>query len=285
MSRATFPDKGSSPRVRGTLFKDAGCTVGAGIIPACAGNTTVSKTSRRRSGDHPRVCGEHRDQILQNLRDLGSSPRVRGTLLRHEGLKILAGIIPACAGNTNQRFELLNLDKDHPRVCGEHPHKAIADSGFPGSSPRVRGTPAALLGSDQHRGIIPACAGNTEYRDHRQSRRRDHPRVCGEHRRLAAARRSTRGSSPRVRGTRRVHSRPHGADGIIPACAGNTSSPSRVIYQPGDHPRVCGEHSRGGGCGKVAFLIIPACAGNTPHACGDDPMNEDHPRVCGEHHA
>ena len=140
MSRATFPDKGSSPRVRGTLFKDAGCTVGAGIIPACAGNTTVSKTSRRRSGDHPRVCGEHRDQILQNLRDLGSSPRVRGTLLRHEGLKILAGIIPACAGNTGKHSPLVRFLRDHPRVCGEHPLDIIQELFALGSSPRVRGT-------------------------------------------------------------------------------------------------------------------------------------------------
>ena len=140
MSRATFPDKGSSPRVRGTLFKDAGCTVGAGIIPACAGNTTVSKTSRRRSGDHPRVCGEHRDQILQNLRDLGSSPRVRGTLLQHEGLKILAGIIPACAGNTGKHSPLVRFLRDHPRVCGEHPLDIIQELFALGSSPRVRGT-------------------------------------------------------------------------------------------------------------------------------------------------
>ena len=178
MSRATFPDKGSSPRVRGTLFKDAGCTVGAGIIPACAGNTTVSKTSRRRSGDHPRVCGEHRDQILQNLRDLGSSPRVRGTLLRHEGLKILAGIIPACAGNTGK-------------------HSPLSE----GSSPRVRGTPTGHHPGTFCAGIIPACAGNTNQRFELLNLDKDHPRVCGEHVNVLDDVVDISGSSPRVRGT------------------------------------------------------------------------------------
>ena len=132
--------------------------------------------------------------------------------------------------------------RDHPRVCGEHPHKAIADSGFPGSSPRVRGTPAALLGSDQHRGIIPACAGNTEYRDHRQSRRRDHPRVCGEHPRSSSLTMPPAGSSPRVRGTLHVHDVRGGLRGIIPACAGNTTGSFPPAWCRWDHPRVCGEH-------------------------------------------
>ena len=35
----------------------AGCV--NGIIPACAGNTPRTESSRSRSWDHPRVCGEH----------------------------------------------------------------------------------------------------------------------------------------------------------------------------------------------------------------------------------
>ena len=71
-------------------------------------------------------------------------------------------------------------------------------------------------------GIIPAYAGNTFRRQHWDSLRRDHPRVCGEHLDRAVSRLREAGSSPRMRGTPsfaafRIH-----VAGIIPAYAGNT---------------------------------------------------------------
>ena len=50
---------GSSPRVRGTLPRPVHRADHEGIIPACAGNTIWLRPSRRGSGNHPRVCGEH----------------------------------------------------------------------------------------------------------------------------------------------------------------------------------------------------------------------------------
>ena len=52
------------------------------IIPACAGNTEAAVDDEIVSRDHPRVCGEHaeHDPIVSAVR--GSSPRVRGTLVR-----------------------------------------------------------------------------------------------------------------------------------------------------------------------------------------------------------
>ena len=72
------------------------------IIPACAGNTEAAVDDEIVSRDHPRVCGEHaeHDPIVSAVRDhprvcgehdklgksqtvqQGSSPRVRGTLVR-----------------------------------------------------------------------------------------------------------------------------------------------------------------------------------------------------------
>ncbi len=213
--------------------------------------------------------------------------------------------------------------RDHPRVCGEHPHKAIADSGFPGSSPRVRGTPAALLGSDQHRGssprvrgtqnieiidnladgIIPACAGNTGGWQLLVGRHGDHPRVCGEHPRSSSLTMPPAGSSPRVRGTLHVHDVRGGLRGIIPACAGNTTGSFPPAWCRWDHPRVCGEHvftipghipawgssPRVRGTPRMtvrglgAVGIIPACAGNTLNLRHSALFKRDHPRVCGEH--
>ena len=75
----------------------------------------------------------------------------------------------------------------------------------------------------------------------------------------------------------------HLLNGIIPACAGSTSSPEAPEEQDGDHPRMCGEHVCDGvfggetkgssphvrGAHDLASLapdkdgIIPACAGST----------------------
>ena len=52
--------------------------------------------------DHPRVCGENFQNLLTNLFDTGSPPRVRG---KHIGLGQLGAgtrITPACAGKTRQ---------------------------------------------------------------------------------------------------------------------------------------------------------------------------------------
>ena len=73
----------------------------------------------------------------------------------------VAGIIPACAGNTCLDIALFVVHWDHPRVCGEHWKVPTSIFCSWGSSPRVRGT---LEGADIHilqLGIIPACAGNT----------------------------------------------------------------------------------------------------------------------------
>ncbi len=133
--------------------------------------------------------------------------------------------------------------------------------------------------------------------------RRDHPRVCGEHRFSHLKRDRATGSSPRVRGTPQDAPPRSVRVGIIPACAGNTFLMLKVLVFMGDHPRVCGEHRlldalpwpatgssprvRGtrvfegsfeGDCG-----IIPACAGNTLLEPGCMSLYGDHPRVCGEH--
>ena len=72
----------------------------------------------------------------------------------------------------------------------------------------------------------------------------------------------------------------------------------------GDHPRVCGEHTKLGTFPRTStgssprmrgtpelfddhgcFLgIIPAYAGNTGWLGSWDTFQGDHPRVCGEHH-
>ena len=254
---------GSSPRVRGTQFHHHKHLRRQGIIPACAGNTPLEQCMRHAL--------------------MGSSPRVRGTRTSTRPLSSLKGIIPACAGNTVNESTRISLG------CG--------------SSPRVRGTLRCAICRSPARGIIPACAGNTRSRRSCSFALRDHPRVCGEHKLKLVIITQHQGSSPRVRGTLLAEEAHAGKNGIIPACAGNTSAPPRAGRASWDHPRVCGEHFRfnlsnrltQGSSPRVRGTpppapprearggIIPACAGNTDHVVSFESALRDHPRVCGEH--
>ena len=216
------PKSGSSPRVRGTLRDGLGSCLHAGIIPACAGNTAYVLSAFSSSRDHPRVCGEHELPELRQAAIRGSSPRVRGTPPAQPIRLLLAGIIPACAGNTLWRVVCYVRGRDHPRVCGEHSLMPSPSSSASGSSPRVRGTPDGRRKSVEDMGIIPACAGNTVCCHSLFGSWWDHPRVCGEHPVREITVSFAMGSSPRVRGTRHAQRADGHGVGIIPACAGNT---------------------------------------------------------------
>ena len=173
-------DRGSSPRVRGTLRRRRRGARRARIIPACAGNARKSISPMARSTDHPRVCGERFRLAVMRNDSGGSSPRVRGTR-RHERHSLERDrIIPACAGNASGSRSMVRRAADHPRVCGERASGPNSASTINGSSPRVRGTRRADAHRvGQHR-IIPACAGNASGSPPAWGTRTDHPRVCGE---------------------------------------------------------------------------------------------------------
>ena len=52
-----------------------------GIIPAYAGLTTSATSASAASWDHPRVCGAHIQVKFRFVVQLGSSPRMRGSLV------------------------------------------------------------------------------------------------------------------------------------------------------------------------------------------------------------
>ena len=290
------PRLGSSPRVRGTHRKGGGVSTGAGIIPACAGNTCRSGGSSSTGRDHPRVRGEHESGIWTRRSGMGSSPRARGTLHLSFGFWCSGGIIPACAGNTCFLQSDNGFRRDHPRVRGEHDGITVGTPVQLGSSPRARGTRHRKAHRQGQDGIIPACAGNTWSADFWSWCGGDHPRVRGEHMQVNAA-------SIAARGTQDVGHGDVYLLGIIPACAGNTSRVSRGVRFAQDHPRVRGEHdepaaiqpillgssprARGTHGVSVGCVrrpgIIPACAGNTGESRPHPPPDRDHPRVRGEH--
>ena len=172
---------------------------------------------------HPRVCGE-----------LPHHPRGRHVVHR---------FIPACAGNS--------------------PFLPASARRRTGSSPRVRGTPRTQRQLFGQLSVHPRVCGELAATRCNPKRVPSvHPRVCGELVDLSALYQPVRGSSPRVRGTRRP--------------------PRRSRRAPPVHPRVCGELTRAprGSCGR---------GGSSPRVRGTrrvytlgSASAPVHPRVCGE---
>ena len=156
--------------MRGTRTPASRESVQNGIIPAYAGNTSLSGNLEDFGGDHPRVCGEHLATTGVQGLQTGSSPRMRGTRRRSGRDCRRCRIIPAYAGNTLGRLSFLLASRDHPRVCGEHLTTAYEFTIARGSSPRMRGTRTYAAPLSDSTGIIPAYAGNTISSKHEKGR-------------------------------------------------------------------------------------------------------------------
>ncbi len=211
-------------------------------------------------------------------------------------------IIPAPAGNALNAMERYHLGTDHPRACGERCPLVGFPSCAAGSSPRLRGTHHNERDRLFRTRIIPAPAGNASAPRARTGRRPDHPRACGERVSCDFALISSRGSSPRLRGTLLLAAIGALKPRIIPAPAGNASIKSCSGTARTDHPRACGERptttdgivTNAGSSPRLRGTpearphrqqrgrIIPAPAGNASPCRGRPSRPPDHPRACGE---
>ena len=131
--------------------------------------------------------------------------------------------------------------------------------------------------------------------------KQDHPRACGANFSISPVSMGRPGSSPRVRGKRKLAGRPIQHVRIIPARAGQTRRFFHVIIRCTDHPRACGANHRrrrqqgqeGGSSPRVrgklrravpmqsGLRIIPARAGQTSRSSVRTSCFPDHPRACG----
>ena len=155
------PDDGSSPHARGTPPVIENCGVQSRFIPACAGNTQVTRLISLAPAVHPRMRGEHQRKNTTHWNSTGSSPHARGTRAITCREPYSGRFIPACAGNTLVRRRSCWLMAVHPRMRGEHEGNEAGRAGLAGSSPHARGT---LHIGEEHimdSRFIPACAGNT----------------------------------------------------------------------------------------------------------------------------
>ena len=170
-----------------------------------------------------------------------------------------------------------------------------------GSSPRMRGKPTPVITQTVTARIIPAHAGQTPRPCSTRLLGPDHPRACGANALFTGGAMAWNGSSPRMRGKRRVLRVDQIVGRIIPAHAGQTRPRVICVALKPDHPRACGANGNGRGRptdsagssprmrGKPMrwieqasrIRIIPAHAGQTDRLFCMMALTTDHPRACG----
>ena len=134
---------GSSPLSRGILRRRFYSISTVGIIPALAGNTSISGTEAENPQDHPRSRGEYQSPSHTRHQVEGSSPLSRGIPLYGLVTHMPSRIIPALAGNTRVVSVSASKDTDHPRSRGEYKDDYATVEKDLGSSPLSRGIPPA----------------------------------------------------------------------------------------------------------------------------------------------
>ena len=195
---------------------------------------------------HPRGGGElRRDKRLSNDAS-GSSPRGRGTRIRHQTSTVRRRFIPAGAGNSNPITENGKTFAVHPRGGGELVLQGSERCSRGGSSPRGRGTLLGLRRVKVLRRFIPAGAGNSVAQMNVFPLFAVHPRGGGELWGWGCRPIAHNGSSPRGRGTHLCGGKGDEHVRFIPAGAGNSVGDWIVgMFRP-VHPRGGGELMRSG---------------------------------------
>ena len=241
-------------------------------------------------------------QPAQCPQSRGSSPRVRGTGPAECRGRLPRRFIPAGAGNSGAGKLPSGRGAVHPRGCGEQATSPVAGLPVTGSSPRVRGTVVGTSRSVDFKRFIPAGAGNRSSPVPARCGGAVHPRGCGEQLVCVTSRRTSSGSSPRVRGTAPQLAQLQDGVRFIPAGAGNRPWSAACRRRHSVHPRGCGEQVsvvvptactdgssprvRGTGQRRPAVELelrfIPAGAGNRSPGRRPSGRNTVHPRGCGE---
>ena len=130
---------GSPPRMRGKVVAHCVRQNAVRITPAYAGKRVRCSQQALPCTDHPRMCGEKRQDRLDYYVPQGSPPHVRGKAKGDELGLSQTRITPACAGKSNL-FVFRRIEpKDHPRVCGEKLYTPCVIAPNVGSPPRMRG--------------------------------------------------------------------------------------------------------------------------------------------------
>ena len=233
---------------------------------------------------------------------VGSSPLTRGKRSARDGHDLALGLIPAHAGKTSRPPWALSPAWAHPHSRGENYAPPWGRDLMSGSSPLMRGKPQEQRAPPKQVGLIPAHAGKTVPQRICWRRCWAHPRSCGENNDGFSSPNIVTGSSPLMRGKRRVWRCLPNDVGLIPAHAGKTRVAAPSAWPRRAHPRSCGENvpevphaleDEGSSPlmrGKRSILfedvetpgLIPAHAGKTSTPTSKPLALRAHPHSCGE---
>ena len=207
------------------------------------------------------MCGGTTDWPGWAWARAGLSPRVRGNRLNPQGAPLVAGSIPACAGEPKRPWSSTSAPWVYPRVCGGTSWCMMPSASRGGLSPRVRGNPARPRMSGRPKVSIPACAGEPRGRPAPPASprvypacagepaldlvcyaaRTVYPRVCGGTSASATSARSRHRSIPACAGEPPTRDEPGGSSQVYPRVCGGTEMPGEHPYEEmGLSPRVRG---------------------------------------------
>ncbi len=165
------------------------------------------------------------------------------------------------------------------------------------------GTRIALLAGAGQGRFTPTHVGNTSEPVDQMVVQAVHPHACGEHNICDLPRSRTRGSPPRMWGTRRCRLGFALPPRFTPTHVGNTLGRSHDKTPDSVHPHACGEHLRSGRCrlanngspprmwgtrplaalGTQDSRFTPTHVGNTCQSGNRTNFAKIHPHACGEH--
>ena len=172
---------GLSPPARGTPTLIRPMNPICRFIPAGAGNTFLTQSSRQLLSVYPRWRGEHGCTAFQARFADGLSPLARGTLHGEPTNDQINRFIPAGAGNT-PGYSARKIPRPvYPRWRGEHSHTVRDSSSALGLSPLARGTPQWVITELVILRFIPAGAWNTSLENASSAAYPVYPRWRGEH--------------------------------------------------------------------------------------------------------
>ena len=191
---------GLSPRVRGNLSLPPSLPQRGGSIPARAGQPFCLSRIAITPGVYPRACGATLIRAGVGSRDEGLSPRVRGNLRVPTRVALMAGSIPARAGQPVSRCLVRRRRAVYPRACGATTGCRARSQHAIGLSPRVRGNHLHRRQRSKSSGSIPARAGQPRAWAARRQLPPVYPRACGATRASRHHVCDGGGLSPRVRG-------------------------------------------------------------------------------------
>ena len=146
-------------------------------------------------------------------------------------------------------------------MCGEKMSNFSRCSFIMGSPPHVRGKGCASSRRACTARITPAYAGKRACCWGHPAAWGDHPRTCGEKRRIANDALFAQGSPPHMRGKVVRFEFDRFSTGITPAHAGKSLPGSTRAACMWDHPRTCGEK-------LLLLLLLLLLRGSPPHMRG-----------------